>query len=68
MYATNTYQAYNNWGGKSLYEFNSTGGRATKVSYNRPYAVTLYNTQLDREKSSRMQSRCLSDHRTTPYG
>jgi len=33
-----TYEAYNNWGGKSLYEFNSSGGRAFKVSFNRPYA------------------------------
>ncbi|MCC2640750.1 MAG: uncharacterized protein K0S45_1163 [Nitrospira sp.] len=33
-----TYQAYNNWGGKSLYDFNSTGGRALTVSFNRPYA------------------------------
>jgi len=33
-----TYQAYNNWGGKSLYDFNSAGGRARKVSFNRPYA------------------------------
>ena len=33
-----TYQAYNNWGGKSLYAFNSTGGPATKVSFDRPYA------------------------------
>ena len=32
------YQAYNNWGGKSLYNFNSTGGPARKVSFNRPYA------------------------------
>jgi hypothetical protein len=32
-----TYQAYNPWGGKSLYDFNSTGGRALKVSFNRPY-------------------------------
>ncbi len=32
-----TYQAYNAWGGKSLYEFNSTNGRAVKVSFNRPY-------------------------------
>jgi hypothetical protein len=36
--ATTTYQAYNEWGGKSLYEYNSPGGRAYKVSYNRPYA------------------------------
>ncbi len=34
----NTYQAYNNWGGKSLYDYNSTNGRAYKVSYDRPYA------------------------------
>lgn len=33
-----TYQAYNNWGGKSLYSFNSTDGAAVKVSFNRPYA------------------------------
>ena len=33
-----TYQAYNNWGGKSLYSFNSTDGQpAYKVSFNRPY-------------------------------
>ncbi|HYE75188.1 MAG TPA: N,N-dimethylformamidase beta subunit family domain-containing protein, partial [Blastocatellia bacterium] len=32
-----TFQAYNAWGGKSLYEFNSTDGRAYKVSFNRPY-------------------------------
>jgi hypothetical protein len=36
-----TYEAYNNWGGKSLYDFDSTGGRAAKVSFNRPYAVGL---------------------------
>src|SRR5207253_1303544 len=37
---TNTYEAYNNWGGKSLYTFNSTGStRAYKVSYDRPYAA-----------------------------
>jgi hypothetical protein len=35
----NTYQAYNNWGGKSLYGFNSIGGAAAKVSLNRPYAL-----------------------------
>lgn len=36
-----TYQAYNNWGGKSLYAFNSTDGRpARKVSFDRPYAIS----------------------------
>jgi len=33
-----TFQAYNNWGGKSLYDYNSAGGRAAKVSFSRPYA------------------------------
>ncbi len=33
----NTVQAYNNYGGKSLYDFNSTGGvRASSVSFDRP--------------------------------
>lgn len=33
-----TYQAYNEWGGKSLYGYNSTDDLpATKVSFNRPY-------------------------------
>ena len=35
-----TYQAYNNWGGKSLYAFNSTGAPATKVSFDRPYSLS----------------------------
>jgi hypothetical protein len=34
----NTYQAYNNWGGKSFFRYNSTGGPATKVSFDRPYS------------------------------
>jgi len=33
----NTYEAYNNYGGKSLYSFNSTNGPAYKVSFDRPY-------------------------------
>jgi hypothetical protein len=33
-----TAQAYNNWGGKSLYSNYSIGGAARKVSFNRPYA------------------------------
>ena len=38
----NTWQAYNGWGGGSLYEFNSPGGRrAAKVSYERPYDQPL---------------------------
>jgi len=38
--SVNTWQAYNNWGGKSLYDFNSFGGRASRVSYDRPYATS----------------------------
>ena len=35
----NTWQAYNNWGGKSLYNFNSTNKTASvKVSFNRPFS------------------------------
>jgi Domain of unknown function (DUF4082)/Bacterial Ig-like domain len=43
-----TYQAYNDWGGRSLYTFNSAGGnteagtpRAVKVSFDRPYNQSL---------------------------
>ena len=37
-----TMQAYNNYGGKSLYAYNSTGGvAATKVSFDRPNADPL---------------------------
>jgi hypothetical protein len=36
-----TYQAYNNWGGKSLYGFNSVDGAARKVSFNRPYGLGI---------------------------
>lgn len=31
------YQAYNGWGGKSLYDYNSILPRASKVSFDRPY-------------------------------
>ena len=35
-----TWEAYNNWGGKSLYDYNSTGGQpAAKVSFDRPFAT-----------------------------
>jgi hypothetical protein len=33
----NTWQAYNQWGGKSLYPFAVDGTRALRVSYDRPY-------------------------------
>jgi len=35
-----TYEAYNNWGGKSLYDFSSTQSLpAVKVSFDRPYTA-----------------------------
>ncbi len=42
-----TFAAYNNWGGKSLYAFNSAGGPAHKVSFDRPYAMAPYGIRLD---------------------
>src|SRR5512146_2722430 len=46
-----TYQAYNNWpadaGGKSFYNFNSSGGvRCAKVSFARPFTFTPYSYEL----------------------
>jgi Domain of unknown function (DUF4082)/Bacterial Ig-like domain len=45
---TSTYQSYNSYGGKSLYDFNSTGDltvsgttRAVAVSYDRPYQQSV---------------------------
>ncbi len=37
--SVNTYRAYNNWGGKSLYGWNSPTGAAVKVSFDRPYEM-----------------------------
>jgi putative cell wall-binding protein len=38
LISTNTYQAYNNWGGKSLYGYNSTNKKeAVNLSFDRPY-------------------------------
>jgi hypothetical protein len=42
-----TYAAYNNWGGRSLYAFNSAGAPARKVSFDRPYAMRPYGARLD---------------------
>jgi hypothetical protein len=42
-----TFAAYNNWGGKSLYAFNSADGPAREVSFNRPYAMAPYGIRLD---------------------
>ncbi len=44
----NTWQAYTNWGGKSLYTFNSTNGvAATEVSFNRPLNYINWPFQWD---------------------
>lgn len=42
MAPVNTWQAYNGWGGKSLYDNKSVGGRASHVSFNRPYKENEY--------------------------
>jgi hypothetical protein len=42
-----TFAAYNNWGGKSLYGFNSNNAPARKVSFDRPYATNPYGVRLD---------------------
>jgi hypothetical protein len=40
IHGATTDEAYNSWGGKSLYDFNSTGNkRAYKVSFDRPFVV-----------------------------
>jgi hypothetical protein len=40
----NTWQAYNSWGGKSLYGYNSTEGQSAKrVSFDRPYNLFAQN-------------------------
>jgi hypothetical protein len=42
-----TFAAYNNWGAKSLYGFNSSNAPARKVSFDRPYATDPYGVRLD---------------------
>ncbi len=37
--ATLTYQAYNGWGGASLYDYNSPEGAAASVALDRPYDI-----------------------------
>jgi hypothetical protein len=55
-----TYQAYNNWGGKSLYGFNSPGGQAVKVSFDRPYAQPQDANPLIKDWYSRSDSAWVS--------
>ena len=42
-----TWEAYNNWGGADYYPADSPNGRATKVSYNRPFATRGNNDGRD---------------------
>ena len=42
-----TFAAYNNWGGQSLYAFNSGNTPARIVSFDRPYAGNPYGVRLD---------------------
>ncbi len=43
-----TWQAYNNWGGKALYDYLSTNNQpATQVSYNRPFNTRSGSTAED---------------------
>jgi hypothetical protein len=41
-----TFQAYNTWGGKCLYDYLSPTGKSNKVSFNRPYALNKAATAL----------------------
>lgn len=43
-----TMEAYNGWGGKSLYGFNSTGPQAVKVSFDRPFGAGAGFTEFER--------------------
>lgn len=43
-----TMNAYNSWGGKSLYAFNSTGPQAKMVSFDRPYGAGAGFTEFER--------------------
>jgi hypothetical protein len=48
--AVNTAQAYNAWGGKSLYDYNSNGGASKKVSFHRPGLLTANSNFNDYER------------------
>ncbi|MEI6898771.1 MAG: N,N-dimethylformamidase beta subunit family domain-containing protein [Bacteroidota bacterium] len=51
VYPTNTEQAYNEAGSKSLYDFNSIGGKANIVTFQRPlfaYGITQIRTYCKR--------------------
>ena len=39
--AVHTWQAYNAFGGKSLYDYNSSHGRAPRVTFDRPYDANV---------------------------
>ncbi|HYM03972.1 MAG TPA: N,N-dimethylformamidase beta subunit family domain-containing protein [Stellaceae bacterium] len=44
--STNTYQAYNGWGGHSLYENGGIETRGTMVSFDRPTAPTFFEYEI----------------------
>lgn len=45
--STNTYNAYNNWGGLSLYAYNGRGGvQGNRVSFHRPPASQFFKWEL----------------------
>lgn len=44
--ADTTYAAYNNWGGRSLYDYNSSPARAAKVSFARPSTQNYGSDQV----------------------
>ena len=46
--SVSTMQAYNGWGGKSLYPFNSSGPQAARVSFDRPYGAGAGFTEFQR--------------------
>ena len=43
----NTWQAYNPWGGKSLYQF-GTGNHAVEVSFDRPFDQQMFSSMVTR--------------------
>jgi hypothetical protein len=48
--SSSTWQAYNGWGGKSLYNFNSTNERAAnRVSFDRPYGGSVNSLNYEHQ-------------------
>ena len=67
----NTWRAYNPWESKSLYDINSEGGRANRVSFERPPSAGLLQTweweiQLVRFLGGRLRRRLPDRRRHAP--